>query len=275
MNRMCWWLAHRLSRGLESGERDAVLGDIAEAGEAGGEALLDLLSLTIRRQAALWSTARTWLAPAGLIAPVGMLVGGWSSGRRGFNWLGWVIGQIHTLLSQGVFGESGMTPADNVVRLVGGVFLIAGWAVIGGFVLGSVLRRSAGIYAALACVVWWFAIVIPFGVPVRAIFRAPLWQTLFWLAVQAILIVIPFLWGVRRGTRVGFLGWSQMALVVSAMASLTLIMQVEDSRQTLAYALWGNGESLGWQMVWTPHVLPFFAILWEFAILSAAKEKNT
>ena len=51
MNRIWWWLVDRLSRGLEQGERDAVLGDIAEAGESGGDALLDLLGLAVRRQA--------------------------------------------------------------------------------------------------------------------------------------------------------------------------------------------------------------------------------
>ena len=33
MNRICWWLVDRLSRRLEPGERDAVLGDIAEWGK--------------------------------------------------------------------------------------------------------------------------------------------------------------------------------------------------------------------------------------------------
>lgn len=216
MNRICWWLADRLSRRLEASERDAVLGDIAESGETGAEALRDLLSLALRRQAALWSEARAWLALAGLIVPVAVLAGGAS---------GWVGRQFQTILTQGVFDESGMTPANNFVRLVCGILLIVCWAGSAGFVLGSVFRR-----------------------------------------------------GVRRGVQLGSLGVGRAALL-AAIAMLTLIMQVEDTRQTLAYELWRNGGSLGWQLVWTPHVLPFLAILWQFGILRAAnltatREKN-
>ena len=35
MNGICWWLADIASRMLEPGERDVVLGDFAESGEAG------------------------------------------------------------------------------------------------------------------------------------------------------------------------------------------------------------------------------------------------
>jgi hypothetical protein len=134
MNRMCWWLVERLSQRLEPGERDAVLGDIAESGESGREALRDLLSLAVRRQAALWGGTRTWIALAGLIAPAAVLAGGAS---------GWVGRQFQTILTQGVMAESGMTPADNIVRLVCGILLMIAWAGTAGFILSSLLRRSA------------------------------------------------------------------------------------------------------------------------------------
>jgi hypothetical protein len=206
MNRICWWLVEGLSRRLEPGERDAVLGDIAESGESGGEALRDLLGLAARRQAAslIEARSRDGLALAGLIAPVGMLTGPVS-------W--WVIWQLHSLLSNGVLEERAMTPTDDILRLVCGILLIAGWVL---------------------------------------------------LAV----------WGVRRAVRAGCVGMGRITLLAAAMATLTLIMQVEDSRQTLAYVAWSNGGSLGWQLVWTPHVLPFLAILWQFGILTAVKEKN-
>jgi hypothetical protein len=212
MNRFCWWLVERLSRRLEPGERDAVLGDIAESGETGHEALRDLLGLTLRRGAAVWREARSWLALAGLIAPVGML-----RGRES----GWVLRQFRTILTQGVLAESAMTRTDYIVRLACGVLLIACWAWIAGLILGSVFRP-----------------------------------------------------GVRRGARLGSLDVGRTALLAAAIAALTLILQVEDSRQALAYALWSSGGSLGRQLVWTPRVMPFLAILWEFGILTLAKEKN-
>ena len=53
MNRTWLWLIDRVSRCLEPNERDAVLGDFTESGEPAGRALLDLLGLVVRRQAAL------------------------------------------------------------------------------------------------------------------------------------------------------------------------------------------------------------------------------
>jgi hypothetical protein len=279
INRICWWLVDRLSRRLEPGERDVVLGDIAESGENGREALRDLAGLAVRRQAAslveawseVWSEVPSLLslglALAGLIAPVGMFVRGL---RPPGSWLEEVIGQLHALMSQGVLEESAMTQADNILRLVCGILLIAGWAAIAGFVLGSVLRRSAWVYAASVCLLWWLSI----GAPMRVMFGVPLRQILVWLTIQLLLILIPFLVGVDRGVRSGSLGVGRMALLAAAISALTLIMQVEDARQTLAYELWRNGGSLGWQLVWAPRALPFLAILWELGVLTAVKEKN-
>jgi hypothetical protein len=265
MNRIWWWLVDRLSRGLEQGERDAVLGDIAEAGESGGDALLDLLGLAVRRQAS--SSTEVW-AVAGLIAPVAMFVRGL---RPPASWLEEVIGQLHAILSQGVLEESAMTRSDDILRLVCGVLLIAGWAGMAGFALGSVLRRRAWKYAAFVCVLWWLLT----GPPARGMFGVPLRQILIWLTVQLLLILVPFLVGVSHGVRLGSLGAGRMALPAAAIATMTLIMQVEDTRQTLAYEVWRNGGSLGWQLAWTPHVLPFLAILWQFGILTAANLTTT
>jgi len=54
MTRICLWLMDWVSRLLQPNERDAVLGDLAESCEPPGQALLDLLGLVVRRQAALW-----------------------------------------------------------------------------------------------------------------------------------------------------------------------------------------------------------------------------
>ena len=74
MTRVRWWLVDRLSRMLEPGEREAVRGDIAESGETAGQALRNVLSLVVRRQAALWKGWRPWLTFAALVAPLGILL---------------------------------------------------------------------------------------------------------------------------------------------------------------------------------------------------------
>ncbi|MBZ5634636.1 MAG: hypothetical protein LAO55_16045 [Acidobacteriia bacterium] len=61
-----------MSRMLEPDEREASRGDLAESGEHGGQALLGLVGLVVRRQAALWKDWRPWLALVGLVIPLGM-----------------------------------------------------------------------------------------------------------------------------------------------------------------------------------------------------------
>ena len=74
MTRIGWWFVDRVSRMLEPGERDAVLGDFAESGLTAAPALRDLLGLIIRRQAALWKDWRPWLALLLVVAPFGILL---------------------------------------------------------------------------------------------------------------------------------------------------------------------------------------------------------
>jgi len=57
MNRICWWLAGKLSRTLQPEEQDALHGDFAELGMSGFRALGELLGLFARRQAARAGTA--------------------------------------------------------------------------------------------------------------------------------------------------------------------------------------------------------------------------
>src|SRR5580693_9506279 len=71
MNRICWWLAELVGRMLEPSERESVRGDFAEAGEAGGPALLGVLGLVVRRQMSPWNGWRPWLALVGIVVPVG------------------------------------------------------------------------------------------------------------------------------------------------------------------------------------------------------------
>jgi hypothetical protein len=70
MNRAVEWLAGMLS----ADERDAVLGDLAEAHAGPTEAVRELLGLLVRRQIELWSEWRPWLVLGGLVAPCALLL---------------------------------------------------------------------------------------------------------------------------------------------------------------------------------------------------------
>ena len=70
VTRICRQLVDAFSRMLTPDERDAVLGDLAERGANGGQALRDVLGLVLRRQAALWKHWRPWAALVGLALPL-------------------------------------------------------------------------------------------------------------------------------------------------------------------------------------------------------------
>jgi hypothetical protein len=70
MRRISWSSVDIVSRLLEADEREAVRGDLTEAGASGGRALCDVLGLVVRRQAALGMDWRPWLALRGIVAPV-------------------------------------------------------------------------------------------------------------------------------------------------------------------------------------------------------------
>jgi hypothetical protein len=63
------WLAQWLS----DGDRETVLGDLAEAGETGGAAMFAVAGLLTRRQLLVWRSWRPWVAAFGLAIPASFL----------------------------------------------------------------------------------------------------------------------------------------------------------------------------------------------------------
>jgi hypothetical protein len=68
------WLVNISSRLLAADDREVVLGDIIESGESGPQALIDVLGLVIRRQAALYWDLSTWQVLGGFVAPFAFLL---------------------------------------------------------------------------------------------------------------------------------------------------------------------------------------------------------
>jgi hypothetical protein len=260
MNRICWWLVDILSRTLDPGEHDAVHGDFAESGESAEQALRDLVGLVARRQAALWKDWRPWVAPVGLIAPV--LCGGLG--------IAWISLQFRTTWAFGVRYEAGLTLTDDALRMVCFSILAIAWAWSGGFAFGSLSRRTAWVHPGLLGLLLWICIAM-----LRALLSGQLRGILFWLLPLAVLFPIPFLWGVRRGTRGGAFAIGRAVWLAAAIAILTLIVQVEGSRESLAFAAWSTGGAVDGRLVWTPRLLPFAAILWQFGFIFVTIRRRT
>jgi hypothetical protein len=58
-----------------------------------------------------------------------------------------------------------------------------------------------------------------------------------------------------------------LALLITA---LTVVVQIEADREQLALVVWRNAGDLGGQLVWTPRMLPYAVIIWQFGYMFAA-----
>jgi hypothetical protein len=74
MTRSEWTLVALAAQLLETHERDAVRGDLIEAGATGPQALRQILGLVARRQAALWADWHPWFALIAVVLPLGILM---------------------------------------------------------------------------------------------------------------------------------------------------------------------------------------------------------
>jgi hypothetical protein len=246
MTRICWWwLVDSVSRLLEPDERDAVQGDFAERGVTNGKALLDLLGLVARRQAALWKDWRPWLALAGVVGPIALLlIDFYLSLGRGSD-----LVDLHLWMIYGVIDQTGLTAGPVIGPLVCYSLLLVTWSGTSGFALGSLSRRTIWVNGPLFCGLFWllFSDVLSAAVP-------PKLSTV--LLVSTALFLLPFIWGVHQGLRLGTLGLLRGILVASAVASLT------------ALAIWTGGwwPGAGWQ---TRQIFLSTALLWPVGYLVA------
>jgi hypothetical protein len=267
MKQIGWRLVNLLARMLDPDERDAVQGDFAESGQTAAQALRDLAGLVVRRRAAFWKDWRPWVAPIGLAVPVGLF---FSRSYSPSIWTAWFGSQLRTIWTYGVRFQAGLPLADDLVTWVCFSFLPIAWLWSGGFALGSLARRAAWVHPAVIGPLLWFI-----GPLSLALFSSRLHGAWFWLLPQLALVLIPFLWGVRQGVRAGALRFGRVAWWAVALAVLTLAAQVEDGRSALAFAAWSRGAAWHGGLAWTPRLMPFAAIAWQFGLILAITRRRT
>jgi hypothetical protein len=219
MSRTGWCLTEAVSQMLDPDERDAVLGDFAESGESAGQALLSILGLVARRQAAVWMLWWPWLSLIGLIVPLGMLLSIVSrttaNGSAIYLWL-YVNNLDWPLIRNHGFWR--LLP-ETITLLFLWYSTLACWSWTSGFVLGSASRGLVRINGFLLCLMLLFGelfaapryfsyceayVHCALGVPSlpdynAAVFEVTFYRVLFPLIVQAVLVAIPALWGMRQG----------------------------------------------------------------------------
>jgi hypothetical protein len=215
-----WWCVETASGLLEPREREAVLGDLAEAGNPVLRGLFDVLGLTLRRQLLLWKSWRPWVSAFGVALPNSFQL-------IGFSLL--VSETFRHMLGQGL-GSDGMRLL--LCRIV--LLAILAWSC--GFAVGAVSRRT--LWASIAaCFLPCLFCLSRFGVP----HQSPL----------SLLLFLPFaIWGAWQGLRRVRLRLSS-AITLAATASTLVMFGWNGSLIHLLALIWP-----GWFLVATARKRP-------------------
>jgi len=190
---------------LDPREREVVLGDLAETGACGADALRGVLGLVIRRQAALWLDWRPWFAVGLIVVPIGVMLShasrywGESAAENIRHY--WILWDFSYL------GFPGWR-ADLIRTIAGtGIAWLAlfGWSWTSGFVIGRVSRRAIWTTMALLTIVVFAGTVGTFSVSRHNVADPGPYFHLVYVVFprlfRTFLVMVPAAWGAYRGAR--------------------------------------------------------------------------
>ena len=249
-NRILWSLVSLAARALDADERNYVRGDLEESGATASESLRAIFGLVLRRSLIACSDWRNWLRLAALIIPlsaalsiISRTTAGWSAV---YFWLyvnNWHLSFINSSGFWFVLAESAWGISIGFVTL-------ACFAWTGGFVLGAASPRALRMNAFLFCSMLALgALVIaphylhllqamlmqrfpprPDGHPYHdndAVFALAFYRAIFPLLLQAILVLLPSLWGMRRGRQFSGRHLLVNLLIWTAVTGTLLVMLLQ------------------------------------------------
>lgn len=204
MTRSMWWLVDLLSRGLAPVEREVALGDLAERGGTGRQALRDLLDLIVRRQAAMWKHPKPWLALLGLAVPLACLLN-WSSRSTSYGnsvtiWLYANNWDLTLFEDAGFRSDLASNAAEVLLSFV--TLACASWT--SGVTLSALSQRSIFVTAVLFCLIPVIGLFMPHPHhPVHdAVFEVTFYRVFLPPFVVVLLVLAPSVLGMRQGFRV-------------------------------------------------------------------------
>ncbi|MDQ2711047.1 MAG: hypothetical protein M3Y24_02235 [Acidobacteriota bacterium] len=232
MNSLSQRLANRISYLLDPAEREAVCGDLAETRSSGPAAFKNILGLVLRRQLALWTNWRPWLALLGIVLLVGFLLGKFLALFATGLFL-----QVGTYSKYGVhYQTGGVTAARDACHLTIWALNLCAWSWASGFVLASLSRRTLWLTAPLFYIAVqdaFFLYSLLVGSTIIGHPHPPLWalmlRRLLPLNPALLLFLSVAIWGGYRGTRASSLS----AKTATAFAALTFAL--------VSLLFWSNG----------------------------------
>lgn len=194
-----WSMVEVAARLLESEEREAVLGDLAEARASARKALFGVLGLVTRRQVMLWKSWRPWIAGFGVALPSSFLLMGVSVS---------VSWSYMRLLCPELLRSATLTPGSGLVVLLWQAFLLIGWAWTGGFVVGSASKRTV-----------WASALLCYSPCLFCLSRFRI-ESLSRYCL--LLFLLPAIWGVFQGMRVSRIRLNTALILAVAVTALMI-----------------------------------------------------
>jgi len=211
INGIAWKLIGLVSEVLERDERDAVLGDLVEGDESGWRGLRDVFGLVFRRHGALWKNPQPWLAGFVVALPCSYLLMHVSIS---------VTCTYERLVNHRTYA-CWHTGHEGFALLLCHVMLLIAWSWAGGYIVGSVSRRTLWMSAGLS--------VMP------TMFCWRWWGTMIPSRLCLFLFLVPAIFGVLRGLRNSRLSFRT---TLALAATITVLMISAWSNQALWVLNW-------------------------------------
>jgi hypothetical protein len=223
-----WWLVDVVSRLLDEREREVVHGDLAECGTSAGKALREIVGLVVRRQVTQWYGWESWIALLTVVIPVGALL---SHASRS-----WAEGAAEGILLYGRLWDFSYLAnpgwrADLTSFAVGTAaawLALIGWSWTSGFALTRLSRPTAWLTVTMLCLV---VVMATWGTNTIAHLQrhhGPSLQhhitfAFFPRVLRMFLVIVPVVWGARRGMRPALLRPIPTVIAVLLLASMTIV----------------------------------------------------
>lgn len=204
-----WSWLEAAARFVPPNDRDAVIGDLAEAEASPRQILVEIIGFVARREIALWKHWQPWVASLGIALPISFPLMGTSV---------WVL-----MVGQQMQGRT-LPGSESLLNLAVTLFLLLAWSWAAGFALVSLSRRTLGasVVACLLPCLFCFA-----GFRLEALSPFSLF-----------LFVLPAALGVWQCLRHPRIGPGAAVVVAVAVTLLTIIGQSGGSLASQAVLLW-------------------------------------
>jgi hypothetical protein len=181
-----------LSRALESGEQETVLGDLAELGMSDRQAFKGVVGLVLRRQLGFWKEWKPWFVLVAIVIAVSPLLAAQSTGLIFFpNLVMW--------FHYGISYRTGVSSAALLADICFRASALITWSWTSAFALGALSRRTIWANGALFLLLCALFAVCRGPYPVRALWLTP-WA---WTAIVSnfLVVLLPAYCGLRKSAK--------------------------------------------------------------------------